>query len=251
MSRFAIDSSRSSSSMICTVSVSSLRRRPRMVLPSFVTIVTGRLIGSIADEGSRSDRSSAAGARATPMSLRSGAARGPRPFTRWQVPHVPLPSKIARPRAASPTRTDAVVSKLARMKATMPVSSDGCSLNGRHARGRSARDDPGEILVGGRAAEQAAAKIDAGNLVAVPAVALAALRAVDAVARGDVFLAVLSGVILVQQLLRAGRDGHRDETSKRPARPISNAGNGIGTLYTSPAAKSTRALSSLEAPRGR
>ena len=48
-----------------------------MVVPSFITIGTGRLIGSIADEGSRSDRSSAAGARATAMSLRSGAARGP------------------------------------------------------------------------------------------------------------------------------------------------------------------------------
>ena len=33
MSRFAIDSSRSFSSMTCTVNVSSLRRRPRMIVP--------------------------------------------------------------------------------------------------------------------------------------------------------------------------------------------------------------------------
>jgi hypothetical protein len=95
--------------------VSSLSRRPRIVCPSFVTILTGRLMGNMAEEGSTSERCSAAGARAMPTSLRSGATRGPRPFTRWHVPHAPLPSKSARPLVALPSETAAVVSKPARM----------------------------------------------------------------------------------------------------------------------------------------
>jgi hypothetical protein len=39
-----------------------------------------------------------------------GADREPRPPTRWQVMHSPFPSNTARPRAASPTLTEALVS---------------------------------------------------------------------------------------------------------------------------------------------
>ena len=40
--------------------------------------------------------------------LKSGAVSAPWPRTRWHAVQPPLPSKSAPPRAASPTRTDAV-----------------------------------------------------------------------------------------------------------------------------------------------
>jgi hypothetical protein len=91
---------------------------------------TGRLIGIMPDDGARIERCSAAGVRASPISLRSGAVRGPRPLRRWQLPQAPLPSKMARPLAAEPMRTVLVRSKPARMYAMMPASSAGCSANG-------------------------------------------------------------------------------------------------------------------------
>ena len=110
MSFFATETSRSFSSMICTVWVSSFSRRPRIVLPSRITMRTGRLIGISADGGSRIERSSTAGARAIPMSLRSGADAGPgRPRGgTWRTR--PCPEISLGPRAASPTLTDALVS---------------------------------------------------------------------------------------------------------------------------------------------
>jgi len=62
--------------------VSSFSRRPRTVLPSRVTMRTGRLIGHIALDGSSSARCSAGAVRLAPMSLKSGAVRGPTPLTR-------------------------------------------------------------------------------------------------------------------------------------------------------------------------
>ncbi len=81
-SAFTSERSRSSESISCTVYVSSLSRRPRMVSPLRVTARIGRLIGRRAALGSSNVRCSAAGVRTTPISLRSGAVRGPRPCTR-------------------------------------------------------------------------------------------------------------------------------------------------------------------------
>ena len=184
------------------------------------------------------DRSSAAGARAIPMSLRSGAARGPRPFTRWQrAAHALAVENSAPPcRVAQPDRCGGI--EVSADEGDGPGELGRLQLERRHARGRAVRDDVREILVGGRAAEQAAAEVDAGNLVAIPPVTLDAVRAVNPVARGDVFLAVLSGVILVEQWLRARRDGHYygRPHHKRDQR---RAPHGHSTLYTSPAAKSS------------
>ena len=82
MSDFESETRRSLSSISCTVAVSSLTLRPRMVRPSRVTMRTGRLIGTIARLGSRRDRCIAAGWRMAPTSLRSGAVRAPLPATR-------------------------------------------------------------------------------------------------------------------------------------------------------------------------
>ena len=91
-SAFTSERSRSSESISCTVYVSSFNRLPRIVSPSRVTARIGRLIGSRAALGSSSVRCNAAGVRTTPISLRSGAVRGPCPFTRWQEAQPPLPA---------------------------------------------------------------------------------------------------------------------------------------------------------------
>lgn len=125
-SAFTRVTSCSCSSINCTVYVSSFSRRPRIVRPSLVTALIGRFNGSRAPVGSISVNCSAAGVRTEPMSVRSGAAADPRPPTRWHVRHAPLPSKTARPRAASPTATDtarALTSSPDRMNATIAVRS--------------------------------------------------------------------------------------------------------------------------------
>lgn len=81
-SAFTSERNRSSESISCTVYVSSFSRLPRMVSPPRVTARTGRLIGRRAALGSSNVRCSTAGVRTTPISLRSGAVRGPRPCTR-------------------------------------------------------------------------------------------------------------------------------------------------------------------------
>ena len=79
-----------------------------MIVPSLVTTRTGRLIGIIWLVGSTSDRCSDPALRAAPISLKLGATRDPVTPMRWQPVQAPLPSKTARPRAASPIFTAAV-----------------------------------------------------------------------------------------------------------------------------------------------
>jgi len=86
----------------------------------------------------------------------------------------------------------------------------------RHASRRACPDHPGEILVADGAPEQAAAKVDARNLVAIAAVALVALRPVQSAADRNVFLAVLSGMVLAQQL-STGRSGGKKPQQGGPA----------------------------------
>ena len=136
-------------------------------------MVAGRLIGSIASVGSSSERCSAAGVRTAPMSLRSGAVRGPVPFTRWQVAQAAFSvANNVRPRSTLPTFTAVPAgSKPARMKAMRPV----VSLAGKAKLGIPARhavgDHLGQVVVGDGAAEAPEAQVDAVDQVAVRAVA--------------------------------------------------------------------------------
>src|SRR5262245_34079524 len=95
-----------------------------------MTIRTGRLIGIMYAVGSTIEPWIEDARRLDPTSLRSGAVRGPRPFTRWQLTQPPFPSNSVRPRVASPTLTArALTSNPARINATNPVSSVWDNLN--------------------------------------------------------------------------------------------------------------------------
>src|SRR6185503_14050635 len=79
-------------------------------------------------------------------------------------------------------------------------------LERRHAGTRHAvRDDAPEILVRRGASEHATSQVHARNAVAVAAVALHALRAVDAITRGDLGLRVLRAVVRLT-VERRGRE---------------------------------------------
>src|SRR5258705_11061089 len=82
--------SRPSSSVTCTVFLSSFSRLPSIVLPSFVTMWTGRLIGHIWLLGSNRDRSSDPALLPEPILERFGAFRLPLSLMRWHERHAPL-----------------------------------------------------------------------------------------------------------------------------------------------------------------
>ena len=81
-SAFTSETSRPRSFTSWTVYVSSFSRRPTMMVPSFVTARTGRLIGRMAPVGSSRDRCSAAAERVRPISVRSGPEYSPLSWTR-------------------------------------------------------------------------------------------------------------------------------------------------------------------------
>src|SRR5688572_25926173 len=106
---------------------------------------------------------------------------------------------------------------------------------GRHPARGAARDHLREILVGLRAPELAAAKVNARDLVAVPPVTLIALGAVEDGAPGDVLLCVLAWMILGEQLCTGRRCQQEDCDESQQPRAIGH----LATLYTRFTALST------------
>ena len=145
------------------------------------------------------------------MSLRSGATREPTPLTRWHVAHCPfafvdgppalrvadLHGRAARVEPGADERDDRI--ELRRLE-----------LERRHAAlGDAGRDDPPDVVVRRDAAELAAPKIDAGDLIALLPMALLALGGVEPRAGLD-----FRGAVLMILHLR-GACGHRGDAADR------------------------------------
>ena len=171
------------------------------------------------------------------MSLRSGAIRGPRPFTRWHVAHCALAFEERPPacRVADARPTPAVGSKPARMKAMHARDLRRLQRERRHAgAGAPLVITRREILVGltrGGTGRGAGRRPTPDRRSAV---ALRALGAVEHAPRGDVRLAVLAGVILREQLC-TGRRCQEDCDEGQQPRALGH----LATLYTRFTALST------------
>ena len=172
-------------------------RRPRIVRAvGGHESVTGRLMGSMARVGSSSDRCSAAGVRSAPMSLRSGAVRGPSLPTRWQVRARAL---AGEERLAALDVAD-LDRRAARVEAGPDERDDARDLGRRRTRSSACAGGTPlaitcrQVVVGDGAAEAPEAQVHAGHRVAVGAVTELTLGAVEAQARGDVGRGI--GVVL-------------------------------------------------------
>ena len=136
---FTTETSRSCSSISCTEKVSSFSRRPRIVRPSRGH-GSDRPVDRQHRAGRIEQRALQRRRRARRRRCRSGRARCAGPCRsrggRWRSR--PCPSKSVRPRSTWPTFTAVPpTSKPARMNATRPSISDGCSLKpGMPASGR-------------------------------------------------------------------------------------------------------------------